>query len=90
MDTPENRMQAYLKAVGWQGGTIHQVAKELGVDSHTLLYSMPSNEYLTSPASEGWFTGRTCGIDRIRKAVKDRHGDTDFWLGYARGQCIGD
>ncbi|MCR4319790.1 MAG: hypothetical protein NUV74_05565 [Candidatus Brocadiaceae bacterium] len=81
-------MSAYLRAVGWQGGTIHQVASELGCDSTALLYGKPNAGPLTSDASSGWFTGRTCGIESIRGAVKTRHGNIDFWLGYARGQCV--
>ena len=88
MDTPENRTTAYLRAIGWQGGTIHQIAEELGCNSTDLLYGKPSVDYLTSDSASGWFMGRTCGIESIRKAVKTRRGNLDFWLGYARGQCV--
>ena len=36
--TPEQRMRNLLRYFGWQGGTIHQVAKETGISVQDLLY----------------------------------------------------
>ncbi len=82
----ENRMKAYCQAFGWQGGTIHQIAEETGVDTHTLLYGVPENTNLTTSYTGGWFAGRTCSI-KFNKEVNfpANRGNKEFWLGLADG-----
>jgi hypothetical protein len=81
------RTGALVKAMGWQGGTIHQLAQETGVDVHTLLYAKkPSDQSLASPYTQGWFAGRTCTIEFNKHTNFPKFkGNSDFWLGVAEG-----
>lgn len=81
-----NRTQALCKAFGWQGGTIHQLAKETGCDSSSLLYGEATSTSLGSSYCLGWFAGRTCSLEHnlTTNFLKER-GNVDFWLGVADG-----
>lgn len=82
----DNRTLNLCKALGWQGGTIHQVAKATGVDTGTLLYGKPSSESTASDYSLGWFAARTCSFEYNRDHnFRAFHGVADFWLGVAEG-----
>jgi hypothetical protein len=81
-----NRTEAICKALGYQGGTIHQLAAETGVSVEDLLYGVPSATYLSSDYSQGWAAGRTCSVDFNRTVNFPAHfGNKDFWLGVAMG-----
>lgn len=84
------RTEALCKALGWQGGTIHQVSQEIGVDTQTILYGKPTlGEGLNTPYSHGWFAGRTCSVEHNKANIFPlRKGDADFWLGVADGLRI--
>lgn len=53
----EDRTRLALKLLGWQGGTVHQIAAEFGVSSTEFLYSN-ANENAPTFAN-GWFAWRT-------------------------------
>ena len=74
--TPEERTRALLYYFGWQGGTIHQLAKETGVASSTLLYGEHGPERL----SGGFSAIRTCDRDWRRDTLAPKHqGDWPYW-----------
>lgn len=81
-----NRTQALCKAFGWQGGTIHQVSEETGCDVSAILNHKPTNTYLGSVFSNGWFAGRTCSIEHNKSVNFPKYrGNIDFWIGVAEG-----
>lgn len=81
-----NRTQAIMKALGWAGGTIHQVAAETGCEVYGLLYGTASAFHLGSDHSKGWFAGRKNTVVFNKANVfPNRKGNLDFWLGVADG-----
>jgi hypothetical protein len=82
--TPEKRLQNLLAYFGWQGGTIHQVAAEVGVDSAELLYGHPASIHLASLYSLGACSLETCSKSwRVNRLAPKRKGERDYWLGVA-------
>lgn len=88
IDTPEMRTKALLHYFGWQGGTIHQLAEETGVEVSILLYGEPENNFLGSETSQGWFANRTCDLEKRLSLVKEHKGDKDFWMGVGRSGIV--
>lgn len=86
--TPENRTKALLYYFGWQGGTIHQIAKETGLDSQKILYGEHSSCPEESSRLSGGFSAiRTCDKPwRVERLAPKHQGDWPFWrdaiLGY--------
>lgn len=81
-----NRTLALCQLLGWQGGTIHQVAKETGCSVDGLLYGIAEREGIPSDFTRGWFAARTCAPIRFRQLVMSKYrGNLDFWLGAAEG-----
>lgn len=73
--SPEDRVKALLYYFGWQGGTIHQLAKETGVDSSTILHGE-----ISSPCNDGFSTIRTCEKDwRVNTLAPKHQGDWSYW-----------
>ena len=89
MENKINRTQALMAALGWQGGTIHQVSEETGCDVQALLYGMPESQHLNSDNCQGWFAARTNDVqfNKVNVFPKMR-GNVDFWLGVARGMQL--
>lgn len=80
------RLEALCKALGWQGGTIHQVAAETGCSVQDLIYGQPSATHITSDHAGGWFSARTCSLEHNRRVnFPANKGNLDFWLGVADG-----
>jgi hypothetical protein len=80
------RLEALCKALGWQGGTIHQVAAETGCPADDLLSARPKNVNLGSDYSAGWFAGRTCSLQyNLTVNFPKRKGNLEYWLGVAMG-----
>lgn len=77
------RTEALCRVLGWQGGTVHQVALEIGVSSTDIIYGEPAD-------TNGWYAAgrasiRECSTEHVRE---QRHhptfkGNKDFWLGVA-------
>jgi hypothetical protein len=83
------RLEALCKALGWQGGTIHQVAAATGCKVKDLLTSTPSSTALASDHSHGWSASRTCDLEWNRRVnFPRRMGNLDFWLGVADGLMV--
>lgn len=84
-----NRTQALCKALGWQGGTIHQVSEETGVSVEELLYGEPLDKSLIAGYTGGWFAGRTCTVEfNLRVNFPKNKGNPDFWIGVAEGVML--
>jgi hypothetical protein len=73
----EMRTKALCHFFGWQGGTIHQLAKACGCDVQILLYSPLMDG---SRLGHGFSAMRTCELDWRRDVLaKSNHGDWPFW-----------
>jgi len=83
------RTEALCKALGWQGGTVHQISVETGVPVNDLLYGEVSDKSLSSDYTSGWFAGRTCTVEFNQKVNFPKHkGNKDFWIGVAEGLML--
>ncbi len=79
--TPEQRTRALLYYFGWQGGTIHQLAKETGCDVQTLLHG---DDY--EKIGHGFSAIRTCDKEwRVEKLAPQHQGEWNFWLSAIAG-----
>ncbi len=82
--------EALCFALGWQGGTLAQVAEATGCTGADLLSPRPAQIGLTSEQSMGFSAGRTCSIDFNRRVNFPGYaGNVDFWQGVARGIQLG-
>lgn len=80
------RLEAYCKALGWHGGTIHQVAEQTKCSPDKLLEGLPTATNLSSDYTKGWFAARTCSVEHNRLINFPKYiGNVDFWLGIADG-----
>ena len=76
-----NRTEALMVAFGYQGGTVHDICKEVGLEVNDFLYGeaiLYSNDNAC-----GWFAYRTCTLEfNQERCVKEqRKGNLQFWLG---------
>jgi hypothetical protein len=88
---PEVRTQMLLKAFGWQGGTIHQLAEETGCDSHDLLYGEPKFDYSGPQANNyrpsqdylnGFSAAGTCSLEfNLSTNFPRERGNLEYWFG---------
>ena len=75
-----------MKALGWAGGTIHQVAAETGCTVEGLLYGSATDYRVGSDHNKGWFAGRNSTVGHNRTVNFPKYkGNLDFWLGVAEG-----
>lgn len=74
-----------MTAFGWQGGTIHQLAKVTGLTTSQILEidkHIPENK---TDNSLGWFAYRTCSLEhRVNVCFPERLGNIDYWHGVWR------
>lgn len=78
------RLEALLHYFGWQGGTIHQLAKETGCSVDQLLSGRI--EAVQAAEAKGFSAIRTCSKDwRVEKLVAAHQGDWPYWGGVIAG-----
>ena len=85
----ENPTILLMHAIGWQGGTVHQVAEYTGLSVPDILSLQKHEPYpgLTSPACKGWCAVRTCSLAwNKEKIFPAHHYDIDFWSGVLQAQ----
>jgi hypothetical protein len=74
-----------MDAFGWQGGTIHQLAEETGLDIFQILdidKSEPSSKRIDSDYSRGRFAFNTCSVEfNLKNNYPKKKGNLDFWSG---------
>ena len=99
--TPEQRARALYYFLGWQGGTVHQLAKATGLTVSQILYE-PLNGYdgyavgtprelsrFISDKANGSSAVRTCDREYRANTLAPAHkGDFEFWGGVIRGFWI--
>lgn len=82
-----NYTQAIFNLLGWQGGTIHQLADVTGVDANSLLYGDPGEMKICSDSDwmKGQYAFSTCSTEFVRNNLLSQYKCCkDFWLGYMR------
>lgn len=85
--TPENRTKYLCLALGWQGGTIHQLVEVTGCSVQELLYGeFPTKEdhnaCMSFMAGSFWDTNSKQHQDNV--LIPGAKGNLFFWLGVAR------
>ena len=85
----ENPTILLMHAIGWQGGTVHQVAEYTGLSVPDILSLQKHEPYsgLNSPDGAGWSCIRTCSLEWNRERIFPKyHGNIDFWAGVLQAQ----
>lgn len=86
------RTQALMLVLGWQGGTVHQVAEETGLtetdivhcETHTMSTMGMGSDY-----NKGWFAARNNSLEFNRSVVFPKYkGNLAFWMGAADGKMF--
>lgn len=79
-------LECLLFAYDFDGGTIHQMESETGVNSLELLYGKPEFTHFGSDFISGSFAVSTCSVD-FNKTVNflNEKGNKDFFLGVIAG-----
>lgn len=90
-----NRTLMLCHALGWQGGTIHQVAEETGCEVNEVLYTeLPHEEAEYEYTDDdldyeyGQYVIAHKDDSGKKEAFEDFKGNVYFWLGVAEGQRI--
>ena len=80
----EERTQALYYFFGWQGGTVHQLAKATGLTVHDILHAPEIENH--NDQSRGWFSVRTCDREWRREVLAPkRQGNLAYWQGVMVG-----
>jgi hypothetical protein len=76
--------------LGWQGGTVHQVAEATGLTTSQIIDTDRYASHIDGvPTSGGWFAMRTCSPEyRASKLFPANQGNLAFWMGCAHGMAI--
>lgn len=82
---PENKTLAVMHALGWQGGTIHQVCDVIGCDSTAFLYRDLGN--ISSDFMRG-YNAVSLHWHNKDAFIANEQGNLEFWFGVAAGQNI--
>lgn len=91
MTKQELRTIAGLKALGWQGGTVHQIAEKFGIDANTMLYGEPEDtlhaEYgreagNDAPVHQNFDVFSVMAYPFSGGKAEEHKGVADFWLAY--------
>lgn len=88
--SPERRTETLCRALGWQGGTVHQACKEIGVPVHDFLYADVELENgLASNFILGQSAIRTCSKEFFLNTLKPKNiGNLQYWFGVCAGQNL--
>lgn len=82
-----SRTQLLCLAFGWQGGTVHQVAKATGCDPSALIYEPGITHHEDNTG--GWLAFRTCSRAYRETLLYPKYkGNLQFWDGVCRAVQI--
>ena len=85
----EDRTRLVMNALGWQGGTVHELCKVIHCDVREFLYADAENVgVMNSSFSIGWFAAKTSPQYLKTKAIKEQAGNVQFWFGVASAQNL--
>lgn len=80
----KTRTELVMNAIGWQGGTVHQLCRELGLDVVKFLRHEPESKHLGSDYSLGCCINTNSMQYRKDCIIPTRQGNYDYWVGAAR------
>jgi len=88
----EDRTKYAMKALGWQGGTVHDLCREIECDVHDFLYESAIDVgVMGSEFTQGWFAIRTCKPGFFLNTIAPKKkGNLQFWFGVMAGLAIDD
>ncbi len=75
---PENRTRNLMALLGWQGGTVHDACREIGIEPHDFLYSSADSSDI-GPCAEF-----QRGYADAKQAIQNKaanQGALQYWLG---------
>ena len=82
---PKTNTELLCLALGWQGGTVHQVAEATGLTAAQIINTDRMKE--GESHGNGFSAVRTCSLEFNRTVnFPARQGNLSFWMGVARGQ----
>ena len=92
----QSETKCFFDLLGWQGGTVHDAGKALGVDGLDLIHGTPdqhareNNDYtIPSDYILGQYAHDTCGIEFARSRLIPKYkGNLNFWLGFKRAAYL--
>lgn len=73
-----------MSAFGWQGGTVHQLAKVTGLDTSDIhdIHEHACPDYLGTDCSLGRMAYNTCSLEfNLKNNFPAKLGNKDFWRG---------
>lgn len=82
----KTRTELLMQALGYQGGTVHQICAEVGIGVDEFLYTEvhPSDKMM----GDHWFMGtcfNTCSMEHRKLVLLPKYkGNLYFWLGVCR------
>lgn len=84
---PEKRTELALRALNWQGGTVHQICNEFCISVNDFLYSSLSNDFEgNNEFITGWYGIRTCSQDHFKNVLIPKYkGSLMFVFGALAG-----
>jgi len=81
MPTHQNNTKALFDALGWQGGTIHQIAKVYGLPVDLLLYGEGNTKSIDYIKGKDYYNNGV--VDRQDSLSNSMmFNNFDFWYGY--------
>jgi len=86
----EYRTKYAMMALGWQGGTVHDLCREIECSPSDFLYDpIEGVSVMNSTYTQGWFAYRTCSKKYLFDVLAPKYkGDVQFWLGVAAGAAL--
>lgn len=70
----EKRTELALRALDWQGGTVHQICNEFGINVDEFLYSsLPDGFEFDVNFNAGWYGIRTCSIEHFKTILMPKY-----------------
>lgn len=76
--TPVNRTRNLMTLLGWQGGTVHDACREVGLDAHEFLYA--DADFASGDPCHDFQRGYSNAKD-IAIYLSSNRGNLQYWLG---------
>lgn len=80
----KTRTELVMQAIGWQGGTVHELCKELGLEVSKFLTHRPEYTCIGSSYYTGLYIDTNSIDHRKSKLIPMFRGNYDYWVGAAK------
>lgn len=77
-----------MRAIGWQGGTVHELCLLLGLDVHEFLTEKPTRTWCGTNYDRGLYWHTNSKEHQQKSLIPAYSGVLDYWLGVARAQHL--